>query len=321
VLAFALDFSYNNHSMKSDRPVVSIIIVDKNDRGVEATLKHLKHIKSDVAYEVIVVDSSVPGRLDDIKDKNPWVIWDKYPYSKERQTPQHRNRGLELANGEIIAFIDANCVPGPNWLTAIVRDIQDGKDIVCGPVLDSSKVNLVHYHAAAHEKGQYVDIATTISVGFSREVIDRIGVFDKTFSWGQDVDFFWRATDAGFKIFFDPEVVISHDWGNRKEQLSRAFDYGEARAHLFKKHWHNRYKELFHETHVWIYPLYIIGLPITFWFWPYPLLILVPMLKNTGQNPVGLVVHHLTFGLGVIAGTLKVWPKDPGSSRSLKLAS
>jgi glycosyltransferase involved in cell wall biosynthesis len=299
--------------MKSEHPVASVIIVDKNDRGIDATLDHLKHIKSDVPFEVIVVDSSLPGKLADIKAKHPWVTWDNFPYSKNRQTPIHRNRGLELARGEIIIFIDANCIPGPNWLTAIVRDIKSGRDIVCGPVLDSSTVNLVHYHAN-NEKGGYVDIATTISVGFSRKVIDRIGVFDTTFPWGQDVDFFWRATDAGFRIYYDPEVVISHDWGNRKEQLSRAFDYGESRAHLFRKHWRKRHSELLRETHVWTYPVYIIGLPITYWFWPYPLLILVPLLKNLSRNPLELVVHHLAFGLGVITGAVRPWPKDSAAA-------
>src|SRR6185312_10432624 len=104
-----------------------------------------------------------------------------------------------------------------------------------GPVLDASKKNLVHY-APEHKQAKYVDTCTTISVGIRRTVFDRVGVFDTSFAFGQDVDFFWRATDAGFRIYYHPEVKISHDWGSPKEQLGRAYQYGKARAHLFKKH-------------------------------------------------------------------------------------
>ena len=295
--------------MNARADLASIIIVNKNDRGIDTTLNHLKKASPGIPFEVIVVDSSLPGKMADIQAKHgSWITWDQFPYSNRRTTPEQRNRGLELANGNLIVFIDANCVPGPNWLKAIVTTLSNGEDIVCGPVLDSSKTNLVHY-APSLEKGQYIGVCTTISVGLTRRVIDSIGNFDTTFSWGQDVDFFWRATTAGFKIYYDPQVVISHDWGDRKEQLSRAFDYGKARAHLFKKHWRTRQRELISETHVWLYPLFIVGLPITYFIPVYPLLILIPMLKNRSQKPLSLVAHHLAYGLGVIAGTLKVWPK------------
>jgi GT2 family glycosyltransferase len=189
--------------------------------------------------------------------------------------------------------------------------MKDGEDIVCGPVLDLSKNNLVHY-APELTEGGYIDVCTTIDVGLRRKVVERIGKFDVSFSFGQDVDFFWRARDAGFKIYHNPAAAIGHDWGERKEQLIRAFDYGKARAHLFKKHWRTRRGQLIHEPHVWIYPLFILGLPLTYFIPFYPLLVFIPLLKNSSKNPFGLVLHHLTYGIGVIAGTIKVWPKYSG---------
>lgn len=294
--------------MRSVRPQVSIIIVVKNDRGIEVTLEHLARISRGISHEIIVVAASEPAVLADIRGRFPAVRWHQYPPSDKRTTPQQRNMGMELARGGITAFIDASCIPADTWLRAITAQIKAGKDIVCGPVLDTNEGNMVHY-APTLSKGKYVDVCTTISVGFRREVVERIGGFDPAFSFGQDVDFFWRAADAGYRIYYDPGVAISHDWGNSNEQLTRAFEYGKARAHLFKKHWPRRWTQLRYESHVWLYPLFILGLPLT-WFWPfYPLLILVPAAKNLTHNPAGLILHHLAYGVGVIAGTLKPWPK------------
>lgn len=285
------------------KPLISVIIVVKNDRGIAQTLKGLKEGKFDQSYEVIVVDASAPEALADIKKQNSWVIWDQYPVSKKRTTPQQRNRGLELAKGVIVAFIDANCEPTTKWLSSIAKVIESGEDIVCGPVNDLNKNNLVHY-AAAQKEG-YVDECTTINVGLRRTVFERVGNFDERFLFGQDVDFFWRTADAGFKIYFNPKMAIGHNWGDRKEQLVRAFNYGRARAQLFKKHWRLHGRQLLRgEPHVWVYPVFILGLSLTLIIPFYPLLLLVPLLKNRSSNPLGLVLHHLVFGCGVLVGAI-----------------
>src|SRR6266446_2312280 len=116
--------------------LVSIIIVVKNDRGIDATLEHVYSSKTKVKFETIVVDVSRQDKLADIKNKYPNVIWDQFPMSNKRTTPEQRNRGLELAQGGIIVFIDANCIPVEGWLDAIVSTITGGESIVCGPVRD-----------------------------------------------------------------------------------------------------------------------------------------------------------------------------------------
>jgi len=49
--------------MPNIRPVVSVIIVVKNDRGIAATLERLAEIGQDTSHEVIVVDASKPAEL------------------------------------------------------------------------------------------------------------------------------------------------------------------------------------------------------------------------------------------------------------------
>ena len=38
-----------------------------------------------------------------------------------------RNRGVALSHGDILAFIDADCVADPEWLTAIASALEKGE--------------------------------------------------------------------------------------------------------------------------------------------------------------------------------------------------
>jgi cellulose synthase/poly-beta-1,6-N-acetylglucosamine synthase-like glycosyltransferase len=46
---------------------------------------------------------------------------------------QLKNQGAQAAEGEIVAFIDSDVCPGPQWLSSIVTGLQNGADVVIGP--------------------------------------------------------------------------------------------------------------------------------------------------------------------------------------------
>lgn len=50
-----------------------------------------------------------------------------------------KNKGAEVAQGEILAFIDCDTVPGPCWLSSIVTGLQNGADVSVGPTQYGSR--------------------------------------------------------------------------------------------------------------------------------------------------------------------------------------
>lgn len=284
------------------KSLASIIIVVKDDPGIKRTLELINAQQGSIPHEVIVIDASEPDRLRDIRDQFPLVRWEQFDQQGKRFTiTEQRNRGLELAKGEFIVFIDANCEPEPNWLKALMQALQDGEDIVCGPCRPSNSKNLVQY-IEDHAKRTYMQECTTINVALRRKIVDDVGQFDTGLSYGEDVDYFWRARDKGYKICYEPKAAISHDYGDAGEQFQRAYRYGKSRAVLHKKHWRTRLGQLLRdEPHVWIYPLFILSLPLAILWPPYLLVLLIPLIKN---RSVGVIVHHLVFGWGVIVGAL-----------------
>ena len=50
-----------------------------------------------------------------------------------------------------------------------------------------------------------------------------------------------------------------------------------------------------------VYPLFLLGLPLTLIFPFYPALLLIPAWRNRSDGPVRVVVEHLVYGIGVLA--------------------
>jgi len=280
---------------------VSIIIINKNDRAIEATLKACNRQRIKHQLEIIVVDAS-EGKLDDIAVKFKQLKWISFSPLKHKtiSIPEQRNVGVREASGDIIVFIDANCLPKANWLNNLITPIlNQAETIVAGATFSQGK-QTTHDNAYKQNKTRrYINECPTINLAFKRELFNKIGGFDERFDYGSDVDFSWRVIAAGYKVCYEPTAIVTHDWGDRQQEIRRSFLYGKARARLYHKH--RTWKRLFsQDITLVIYPVYILGLPLTL-LWPwYPLLLVIPMIKNFRQKPISTIGDHLCYGVGAI---------------------
>jgi GT2 family glycosyltransferase len=162
------------------------------------------------------------------------------------------------------------------------------------------------YDADARRRAtaRYLSECGTGNLAVRREVLDEVAGFDETFGYGSDVDFSWRVQDAGHRIRSAGDAVVTHDWGDRRRQLRRSYVYGKARARLYLKHRGRRSDLLRREPMVLVYPLFLLGLPLTLWFPYYPALLLVPAWRNRHNGPVRVLADHLVYGAGVLAELL-----------------
>lgn len=286
------------------QPKISIIIIVKNDRGIADTLASLATQKISAPSETIVVDASDPALLVDIKNKYPDVRWYQFEPAAANKTsiPEQRNFGIRHAQGEIIVFIDANCVPKQDWLVELTKPILEDKEtMTAGPVIPSDVKHQVSRNPTVG-KDNYIGWAPTINLAFKKNLWEALGGFDESFLYGSDADFTWRWSDAGHKIYFVHNAVITHDWGNAKRDLGRSFDYGKARAKLFVKHPKRLTTLLNDNLYVTVYTIYILGLPLTFYFWWYPFFILLALLKNINDKPLKTVLYNLSYTVGMWVG-------------------
>lgn len=106
--------------------LISVIIPSYNSfKTIQFTLDHLLAQQGDYIAEIIVVDSSDDQKTRDLLKayKNSVVL--KYLDTKAIPATG-RNIGAKLAKGTILAFIDSDAYPSPDWSKCIVDTYHEG---------------------------------------------------------------------------------------------------------------------------------------------------------------------------------------------------
>jgi GT2 family glycosyltransferase len=289
--------------------MISVVLISKDEASLDDTLTDVcdQVAGLDEPGEVVVVDASA-GRLDHIKQRHEaqvrWIDFEP-PAGVRVSIPHQRNIGVRSANGDIIVFTDAGCLPNEGWLERMVAPLRQGENAVAGTSLDLSGAVMfptAHIGRVGHAAdASYLVECPTLNFGFRRAAYDALGGFDESFAYGSDVDFTWRLNDAGHRVLYVPEASLRHDYGASRRQNRRSYLYGKARARLYRKHRARRLSILRSDPIAVVYPLFLLGLPLTLIFPLYPLLLIIPAWRNRSEGVIRVLVDHLWFGAGVLA--------------------
>lgn len=180
-------------------------------------------------YEIIVVDNdSSDGTAEVARAHGARVVPE--PVANRSRA---RNRGAEAASSRLYAFTDADCIADPHWLEELLAAARMAP-LVAGPVTlrTSPQPNAVERFEALWRFGQEGWVkqgwAATANLLVHAEAFEAIGGFDPTWRHiGEDVDFCFRARDAGFGLAYSAQAVVEHD-GERqlRPMLLRCFRHG-----------------------------------------------------------------------------------------------
>jgi hypothetical protein len=286
---------------RSGGVVISLVVISKDEPQLELTLQSVaaQMATSPHACELIVVDASC-GRLDHIRLAHPGIRW--LDFETEPRVgvsiAHQRNAGVRAAGGEIVVFIDCGCVPATQWLSTLLEPILRGEAVSVGRAVGRGPVDLYDSRWASTEP--YLRQCATTNVGLRREVFDAVGGFDESFAYGSDIDFSWRLVDAGFRLRNTREAIVTVDWGSSRRQLRRAWEYGRARAHLYRKHPRRIVSGCREDPVPFAYATFLLGLPLAAVFPAYPGLLVLPALRNRGTGALLTVADHLLIGAGFL---------------------
>lgn len=214
---------------------VSIIIPVYNEEQILSlcldSLMKLNYPKE--LLEIIIIDNNSRDSSASIIKKYPV----KYMFEAQKGRSIARNTAIKAASGEIIAFTDADCIVGKQWLKSLVRGFT-AKNIGCcgGRILSYKPANWIEQSFYWLQKNQYKSLEysdsenyfteplfATCNLACRREVIDKIGLFDTTFEAGEDTDFLWRANLAGFQLKHVRDAVVFHKHRDKIQQLPEVF--------------------------------------------------------------------------------------------------
>jgi cellulose synthase/poly-beta-1,6-N-acetylglucosamine synthase-like glycosyltransferase len=224
-------------------PNVSVIVpVFNAERTIEECINSLLELDyPSKNLELIFINNASNDRTADILSYYSGKI--KILYERKRGPAAARNKGILNANGDIIAFTDADCVVDKDWLKHIVRPLEDNSiGIVGGEILAKHPCNKIeefygklHDHKKAAEGGMPYSI--TINWASRKSVFKETGLFDESFLRGQDTDLSFRILRSGYKFFYEPRAIVYHRFPKTLAGLFyKAYLSGFYSIKFYKKH-------------------------------------------------------------------------------------
>jgi mycofactocin system glycosyltransferase len=226
------------------------VIIPSRDRG-ESLVECLRSVfaqdyPSD-RVEVIVIDDGSRDETQRLVSTFPCKLLTN---RESRGQSYCRNLGARHAKGEILAFLDNDCVAGRSWLKDLAPCLQWEAAGAVGGYVDgySDRSALDRYEKAFSllNLGKYIQRgAKDRSVFYvpmcnllvRKEAFAGSGGLRETLRVGEDVDFCWRMRDAGWQALYVPSGTVKHKHRNKLgPMLRRKADYGSSEAVLYGLH-------------------------------------------------------------------------------------
>jgi GT2 family glycosyltransferase len=225
-------------------PKISVVVCTHNGAStLRACLAALEK-QSHPGYEVIVIDDGSTDTTAEIARAFPRVHYERQEHAGLGAA---RNRGAQLARGEVIAYTDDDCIPDEDWLKHLGRAFEDPRCMAAGgPNLPPAPHTFVEAVVALAPgapsevllNDEEAEHLPGCNLAVRRSGLLAIGGFHEVFTAaGDDVDVCWRLQAHGGKLCFVPSAVVwHHRRSTTRAYLRQQSGYGFAEALLIRHH-------------------------------------------------------------------------------------
>lgn len=233
---------------KDDRTLsASVVIPARNAaRYLPEQLASLANQTYTGRWEVVVADNGSTDRT--VEVARAWSA--RLPrlritMAAPRGANAARNAGAAEAEGDVVAFCDADDRASPGWLEALVS--ATGHAEIATGRLEYELLNDAHVRTwrsppavdadGLHRGMDFLPYAPSGNLAVRASVFRKMGGFPTSYRGGCDeVSFCWRAQLAGYHIAVAPEAVVHYRYRDRRRDLMRQFaGIGFMQPRLFRE--------------------------------------------------------------------------------------
>lgn len=217
--------------------LISIVIPVRADAaGLDITLRSLQDTApAGQEFEVIVANDGGDPAISALCRQYPFVT--EQVLIPNRGPGGARNHALIHAQGEFIAFLDADVQVQNGWWQAL-RAALDNHDYAAGRVdINPSLITSFSHkydQISAFNVRQYMQNhhGATANVAVRRTLLEKIGAFDARFRSGEDTEFGIRAYETGQRMVYAEAMRVYHPPRGFAEQRRKIYRVAIGHAQL-----------------------------------------------------------------------------------------
>ncbi len=227
------------------RPRVTIIVPVLNGAeiigGLLDSLARLDYPAD--RLQILIVDNGSSDGTRELVARYPVTLLEE---PDVRSSYAARNRGLQAATGDVMAFTDADCRVDPRWVTEGVRALQEtGAGLAGGRVqfeFSTARTTAELFDSLTNMNTRNTiataSYAATANLFVRAPLFEELGGFDPSVSSGGDVQWTQRATRAGHGLVYCDSAVVFHPARRLLEIVAKNIRIGSGLIPLFRRGGH-----------------------------------------------------------------------------------
>lgn len=245
-------------------PTISVVIITRDRPRVAAHVLAALRRQTVGPLETLVVDTSrEPADGERLAREFPEVRLLSFP-NGVNSMPWSRNIAVSAAHGEVVAYLDDDAIPAPDWLEHLRAPYADAAVMAVGgrvvegmdlPEDAQAGQPVARLEDDGSVTGDFnlvvprpvdVDHIKGCNMSFRGEALRRVGGFDENYTGAchrEETDVCLRLRRAGMRIVYTSDAVVDHKvirmFGRTDSRLvpaRKAFDFGYYELYFSIKH-------------------------------------------------------------------------------------
>jgi len=218
-----------------------IIPVYNAEETIGKCIESIMNQDLEIEKEILVIDNGSADRSLEIAQSYPDVRCFR---ESKRGPAATRNKGLENAKGDYIAFVDSDVVLPKDWLSKGMEKLKNntslaavggpGKSVEKNPISDALDKLLFGKNEGVEEI--FVDSLATMDALYRADAIKGMR-FDESLIAGEDPEFNFRLRKKGYNLLYSRDLFVYHHHPlNLGGLLKKWYNYGKFYPLPYKMH-------------------------------------------------------------------------------------
>jgi len=233
---------------------VSVVIPTLNSaETLESCLVSIRNNNTGYEYEIIVVDAGSSDGTKEIASRYADKILDGV------LSRVNRNKGIEVAEGNIVCFTDSDCTVPTAWIEQLVNkllELNKGDKKIIGiggpnyPMLETGSLisvaiartirsPLISFRArnvTMDKRAQQTLHNPPVNSAYFKKVLQEVGGFGEEYNVGEDLRLDASLGEKGYRLFYIPDIFVYHQHRTGFNKFIRQmYSFGKARIRVGKK--------------------------------------------------------------------------------------